>query len=168
MAPRVVLVGLPGSGKTTVGKRLAQALDLPLQDSDQLIEQLYNGRSCGEVLSTIGEQDFRTVEAQVIADALTGRGVLSLGGGAVVTKETRDRLRKHNVVFLDISVEEGLRRTSRTNSRPLLDVPDPRAKFQQLYDDRRGFYLEIASVAIASDSRDARQVVDDIIHYLQS
>ena len=168
MSPRVVLVGLPGSGKSTIGRRLAHALNVPLVDSDQAIETLYSGRSCGEVLTTLGEKDFRTVEADVIADALHGEGVLALGGGAVVTEVTRQRLMDHEVVFLDISVDEGVKRTSRTNSRPLLDVPDPQKKYQELYDQRRDLYLEVASYSVKCDGKNPRRVVTDILNYIDN
>ena len=167
MSPLAVLVGLPGSGKTTIGRRLAKELNTVLRDSDHLIEELYNGRSCGEILSTLGEKDFRTVEAQVIAEALGQDGVLSLGGGAVITPETRQLLQDHTVIFLDISVNEGVARTSRSKTRPLLDVPNPREKYQQLYDQRRGFYQQVASFSVTSDKRDAREVTQEIIRKLQ-
>ncbi|KAB1503707.1 shikimate kinase [Corynebacterium sp. 320] len=167
MAPRIVLVGLPGSGKSTIGRRLSHALNLPLNDSDQLIEQVYDGRSCGEIFSTLGEKDFRTVEADVIAEALKKNGILSLGGGAVVTKSTRELLKDHSVVFLDISVDEGVRRTSRTKTRPLLDVPNPREKYQHLYDTRRSLYQEVATYTVRCDAKDPRRVVTDILNQIE-
>lgn len=163
MAPQVILVGLPGSGKTTIGRRLAKELNVQLRDSDSLIEKMYKGRPCGEILSTLGEKDFRTVEAQIIASALEEDGVLSLGGGAVVTPATRERLKQHTVVFLDISVDEGVARTSRLQTRPLLDVPNPREKYQQLYDQRRNFYQEVSTFSVLGDKRNIHDVTREIM-----
>ncbi|NLF91857.1 MAG: AAA family ATPase, partial [Corynebacterium marinum] len=82
--PKVVLVGPPGAGKSTIGRRLARALSLPLVDSDQLIEE-EAGKSCGEVFSELGEPAFRELEARHVQQALGTGGVVSLGGGAVLT-----------------------------------------------------------------------------------
>lgn len=168
MSPSVVLVGLPGAGKTTIGKRVAQQLAVDYADTDHLIEDLYNGRSCGEVFSTLGERDFRTVEAQVIADALAHRsGVIALGGGAVVTPSTRELLQHYPVVFLHISVREGVRRVKRSQTRPLLDVPDPQAKYQQLFDTRLPLYQEVATRTVHCDGKDARNVANEIVQWIR-
>ena len=105
--PRVVLVGPPGAGKTTIGRRLARALNTTHVDSDALIEQ-DQGKPCGEVYSDLGEEQFRELEAQHVAQALQHDGVVSLGGGAVVTDSTRALLANHEVVWVDVSVEEGV------------------------------------------------------------
>lgn len=96
--PRVVLVGPPGAGKSTLGRRLSHALSCEFTDSDHLIEQA-QAKPCGEVFSELGEQDFRALEAQHVAAALRTDGVVSLGGGAVLTESTRDLLERHTVFF---------------------------------------------------------------------
>ena len=112
MAPKAVLIGLPGSGKSTIGRRLAKALGLTMFDTDVAIEER-TGRSIAEIFTAEGEAGFRRIEEEVIRDALqTHDGILSLGGGAVTTPGVRDALSGHTVVYLEISEEEGVRRTS--------------------------------------------------------
>ena len=103
MAPKAVLVGLPGSGKSTIGRRLAKALDVTMLDTDVAIEQ-QTGRRIADIFATDGEKEFRRIEEEVVRAALAEHdGVLSLGGGAVTTPGVRDALAGHTVVFLEIS-----------------------------------------------------------------
>ena len=128
MSPRVVLIGPPGAGKSTIGRRVANALDLPLLDTDAEIERV-TGRTIPEIFSQDGEPAFREIEEEVVARALdTHDGVVSLGGGAILSERTRARLAGHTVVYLEISVAEGLRRTGAVGAagtRPLLAGGDP-------------------------------------------
>ncbi len=103
MAPKAVLVGLPGSGKSTIGRRLAKALGVGLLDTDVAIEQR-TGRSIADIFATDGEQEFRRIEEDVVRAALADHdGVLSLGGGAVTSPGVRAALAGHTVVYLEIS-----------------------------------------------------------------
>jgi len=165
--PRVVLVGPPGAGKSTIGRRLARALALPLVDSDQLIEQ-ETGRSCGDVFSELGEPAFRELEARHVAAALASGGVVSLGGGAVLTDATRRLLTQHDVVWVDVSVEEGVRRTAHENSRPVLAAEDPAAHYRNLIEQRSPLYHEVAGFRVRTDGRTPAQVVADILGYLDA
>lgn len=107
MAPKAVLVGLPGSGKSTIGRRLAKALDLTLLDTDVAIEEK-TGRTIADIFAADGEKEFRRIEEEVIREALVSHdGVLSLGGGAVTTAGVRDALKGHTVIYLEISAAEG-------------------------------------------------------------
>ena len=111
MAPRAVLIGLPGSGKSTIGRRLAKAMDLALLDTDAAIEKT-TGRTIPDIFSNDGEAEFRRIESDVVREALaTHDGVLSLGGGAVTTPAVREALTGHTVVYLEINAAEGVRRT---------------------------------------------------------
>src|SRR5690349_24030245 len=103
MAPKAVLIGLPGSGKSTIGRRLAKALEVALLDTDMAIEQK-TGRTIPDIFSVDGEKEFRRIEEEVIREALESHdGVLSLGGGAITSPGVREALSGHTVVYLEIS-----------------------------------------------------------------
>ncbi len=131
-APKAVLVGLPGSGKSTIGRRLAKALGVGLLDTDVAIEQ-QTGRTIADIFATDGEQEFRRIEESVVRAALAEHdGVLSLGGGAVTSPGVREALAGHTVIYLEINANEGVRRTGGNAVRPLLAGPDRAAKFRAL------------------------------------
>ncbi|OFS22559.1 shikimate kinase [Corynebacterium sp. HMSC04H06] len=165
--PLAVLVGPPGAGKSTIGRRLARALNVGLVDSDQLIE-VAHGKPCGEVFAELGEEDFRREEEKHVAEALSAGGVVSLGGGAVVNPATRDLLERHTVIWVEVSAEEGVRRTSSNNSRPVLQSEDPLARYQELLDQRDEFYREVADYRARTDGRSPQQVVGDILGFLET
>ncbi|WP_349269040.1 shikimate kinase [Mycolicibacterium parafortuitum] len=159
MAPKAVLIGLPGSGKSTIGRRLAKALEVPLLDTDNAIEQT-TGRTIADIFATDGEAEFRRIEERVIRDALaTHDGVLSLGGGAVTTEGVREALAGHNVVYLEISAAEGIRRTGGSTVRPLLAGPDRGEKFKALMAERVPLYRQISTIRVNTNHRNPGAVV---------
>ncbi|WP_305094904.1 shikimate kinase [Prescottella sp. R16] len=163
MTPRAVLIGPPGAGKSTIGRRLAQALDLELLDTDVEIERR-EGRTIPEIFEADGEPYFRDVEERVVADALaTHDGVVSLGGGAILSPRTRERLSGHTVVYLEISVAEGLKRTGATTGRPLLTGGDPKGKYHALMRRRRPLYRQVATIRMRTDSRSPSRVVQQLV-----
>jgi shikimate kinase len=145
MAPKAVLVGLPGAGKSTIGRRLARALGVTFVDTDAAIEEK-TGRSVADLFATDGEQEFRRVEEEVIRAALAEHaGVLALGGGAITSPGVRDALAGHTVIYLEINATEGVRRTSGATVRPLLAGPNPAAKYLALMTDRVPLYRGAAT-----------------------
>lgn len=154
----VVIVGPPGAGKTSTGRRLARLLDAPFRDVDDDIVAMA-GKSIGEIFTGDGEPAFREMEERAVAAALAEHdGVLALGGGAVLSERTRERLRGHQVLFLNVGVAEGVRRTGLSTARPLLAGVNPRATFRALLEARLPLYREVAVIEIDTDDRSPDEV----------
>ncbi len=168
MAPKAVLIGLPGSGKSTIGRRLAKAMGLALLDSDAEIERR-TGRTIAEIFAADGEAEFRRIEEEVIREALREHdGVLSLGGGAITTAGVRDALAGHTVVYLEISAAEGVRRTSGAAVRPLLAGPDRAEKYRELMSRRVPLYRKVGTIRINTNRRNPGAVVRHILGLLEN
>lgn len=161
--PRVVLVGPPGAGKTTVGRVLARRLGLEFTDVDTLIVERA-GKPISEIFTQDGEPAFRAMECEVVAEALTATsGVLALGGGSVLAAETRERLRGHEVVYLTVGLADGLRRTGMSTARPLLAGVNPRATFRALLEARTPLYREVATIEVDTVRRNTNQVARAVL-----
>ena len=159
MTPRAVLVGLPGAGKSTTGRRLAKILAVPFADADELIEAA-QGRSVRAIFAEEGEAAFRVLEQEAIIAALTSfDGVLSLGGGALSSAETRAALLASDVpvVFLEAPVATLVARVGDGRTRPLL-TEDPERRLTALADQRRPLYVEVAKLHVDTASRTPGQV----------
>ncbi len=166
MAPKAVLVGLPGSGKSTIGRRLAKALDVDMLDTDI---EASTGRSIADIFASDGEEGFRRIEERVVCAALADHGgVLSLGGGAITSAGVRDALAGHTVVFLEISVPEGIRRTGGRTVRPLLAGGDRAEKFRTLMAQRIPLYRRAATIRVNTNRRNPAAVVRYIMSRLES
>ncbi|MGO3797485.1 MAG: shikimate kinase, partial [Pauljensenia sp.] len=157
----LVLVGMPGSGKSRVGRALAARLCVPHVDSDDLVVE-EEGVPISQIFHEQGEGAFRGMEARAVESALTRRAVISLGGGAVTTPRVRELLSGHSVVHLDVAHEELLRRTARKTHRPLL-LPDPDVALRRLREEREHLYRGVATAHVHSDSRPVSRVVEDIL-----
>jgi shikimate kinase len=146
-APNLVLVGPMGAGKTSIGKRLAARLGLVFVDCDQRLEEL-TGAPVPVIFECEGEAGFRAREAQLIAELMRGRGQLvATGGGAVLSPANRRELRAGAfVVHLPVGFDEQLERLARDRSRPLLAVPDRRARLAALAAERGPLYREVADL----------------------
>ena len=146
-----VLVGLPGSGKSTVGRHLARKLNLPFIDSDHAIEQRL-GCSIREFFEVEGEERFRDIESEVVDQLTQGpEGVLSTGGGTVIRPLNRERLKSRGLVFyLRTSPEDVFRRLRHDQSRPLLQVADPLVRLRELFEARDPLYTQTAHHVIES------------------
>ncbi|MGC4875511.1 shikimate kinase [Micromonospora sp. DT43] len=161
MAPVVVLVGVPGCGKTTVGQALAANLGVEFRDTDADIEQLA-GKTIPEIFIDEGEEHFRALERAAVAAALAaGTGVLALGGGAVLAEETRAALVGHRVVHLSVELPDAVKRVGLGAGRPLLAI-NPRATLKHLMDQRRPLYAEVATETVITDGRAPAAVVAEI------
>jgi shikimate kinase len=160
--PRVVLVGPPGSGKSAVGRRLAERLGLPFRDTDADIEG-EQGRSIADIFVDDGEAAFRVMESAAVAIALAEHGgVLALGGGAVLDPRTRLLLRGLPVVYLEVSIADAARRIGLNRDRPLL-VGNPRGQWIRLMDERRGLYEEVATVTVSTDGATADEAAERVL-----
>ncbi len=159
----LVLVGLMGAGKTTVGRRLAQALDLPFADADHEIE-VAAGCSISDIFAQFGEAAFRDGERRVIARLLEdGPQVVATGGGAFMHAETRAVIAHTAVsVWLQADLDVLVRRVSRRNHRPLLRSGDPRQILERLLREREPVYA-LADVTVMSDDGPHAQLVHAII-----
>jgi shikimate kinase len=161
--PVLVLVGPPGSGKTTVGRVLARRLGVSFTDVDALLVERA-GKSIAAIFTEDGEDAFRALEREVVAEALAAAtGVLALGGGSVLAASTRERLCGHRVVLLWVGLADGLRRTGMSTARPLLAGVNPRATFKALLDARAPLYREVATVEVDTSRRSANQVARAVL-----
>lgn len=162
MRPVVVLVGPPGVGKSTVGAIVAARLDLPLRDTDEDIAA-EQGRSVQDIFVESGEPHFRELEHEAVARALTDHdGVLALGGGAPLHPRTRELLREHQVVFLDVGLAQAAARVGLNSGRPLL-LGNVRGQLKRLMDERRPVYTEVATVTIDTDGHTPEDVAEAVI-----
>lgn len=162
MPPRVVIVGPPGSGKSTAALLLAERLGLPARDTDEDVERS-TGRSIADIFVEHGEEEFRRLERVAVAEALaTHDGVLAVGGGCVLDEDTRALLRGRTVVFLDVGIKDAASRVGLNRDRPLL-LGNPRAQWIRLMSARRHLYEEVATVRVDTDGRTAEQVADEVV-----
>ncbi|MFD8599865.1 shikimate kinase [Kitasatospora sp. NPDC059646] len=166
MTPVVVLVGPPGSGKSTVGRVLAERLGLPFRDTDEDIERTA-GKPIPEIFVDEGEPHFRQLERAAVAAAATEfSGVLALGGGAVTADATRELLAPLPVVFLEVALADAVKRVGLDAPRPLLAV-NPRARWRELMEARRPLYLEVATAVVDTQDRTPEQVADAVLEALE-
>jgi shikimate kinase len=167
MPPRVVLVGLPGVGKSTVGRQLADRLAVPFADSDELVTGLA-GSTVADIFQLHGEPAFRELETSVIVEALRDfDGVLALGGGAVGSGTVRQALAGSPapVVLLTAAAEDLLARIGRTGHRPLL-VRDPAGALAELRAARAPLYQAVATATVDTTGSSVETVVARLLALL--
>jgi shikimate kinase len=161
-APVAVLIGPPGSGKTSVGQVLARRLGVTFRDADADIERLA-GKPIPEIFVDDGEPYFRALEAEAVTNALAGHdGVLALGGGAIMMPAVADALAGHRVVYLSVDLGEAVKRVGLGAGRPLLQV-NPRAQLRHLMELRRPHYERLASFTVETSGRTVEQIVAEIV-----
>ena len=160
MAPRVILIGPMGSGKTTIGSLLAEKLGLAFRDTDHLIEEREE-KAVSQIFLDQGEDAFRAIEKRVLRDELLTDGtVLSLGGGAPISIDAQSALRAISsyIIFLDISLSTVVPRIGFNRDRPLL-LNNPRGQWQSLMEARRPIYEALADVTINVDDKSEEEIV---------
>jgi len=170
--PVVVLIGPPGSGKTTQGRLLAAHWGVRFRDTDADVEAVA-GKAVADIFVEDGEPEFRQLEREAVTTALASHpGVLALGGGAVMDAHTQSALEGYAaaggvVVFLDVSLAHAAPRVGFNQSRPLL-VGNPRARWAELMAARRPTYERLATVQVVSDDRDPREVATQLIQEVEA
>ena len=160
---RVVLIGAPGSGKSTVGAALAKVLALDFIDTDQLIEER-EGKAITDIFVVDGEPHFRAVELETLKQVLSLKDVvISLGGGAPISDHAQQLINssESTVVFLDVSLATAAPRVGFNRDRPLL-LGNPRAQWQALSDKRRPIYEALADVSIKVDDMSVEAITSEI------
>ena len=159
----IVLVGAPGAGKSTVGALLAERLGVIFRDADAVIVER-SGRSIAEIFTDDGEAAFRALEEQITAELLVlPDGVLSLGGGAVLSAATRAALRGNRVVWLRVSLTQSVKRVGLDTARPLL-LGNVRGRLLKLLNERAALYAEVATEVIDTDGTTPAEVVEMIMN----
>lgn len=155
----IVLVGFMAAGKSSVGREVARSLGLPFVDTDAVIAER-TGATISQIFAAEGEEGFRAIESEVVREVLAGPdAVVALGGGAVTTTEVRAALRPAIVVYLEVDVEEAVKRAGTGGERPMLNARDPEA----LLTERRPLYESVATVTVKTDGRDVAEVAGDVI-----
>jgi shikimate kinase len=169
MNNKVVLIGPPGAGKTSIGKSLAKEMGLAFIDSDSEIEKKMN-KKVSEIFVENGEDFFRQVEVEVVTDLLNRfDGVIALGGGAPINKSIRELLgvATYPVIFIDVSIAQAANRIGFNKDRPLLLI-NPRQQWLSLMSVRRPIYEELASTIVSSDNHKPSEVAKKISQKIKS
>ncbi|MBB6629495.1 shikimate kinase [Nocardioides sp. KIGAM211] len=160
-APRAVLVGAPGAGKSTVAGLLAREWGVAARDTDADIVAA-EGREIADIFLDPGEAHFRSLEKAAVAAALAEHdGVLSLGGGAVLDPDTRALLAGHRVVFLRVGLADAVKRVGLGTGRPLL-LGNVRSRIKALLDERAPVYASVAMLVVDTDGRTPEDVAREI------
>ena len=164
----IILVGPMGSGKTTIGRRLSESLNLDFFDSDHEIIDT-TGVSIDHIFDVEGEKGFRARESDVIKKLCNIPNIiLATGGGTVLLEENRELIKNSGtVVYLSSSVDQILKRTAKSKTRPLLEKSNNRRKtITEIIETRDPFYKEVASLIINTNEKKLNQVIDEIIESL--
>jgi len=169
MLTKIVLIGPPGAGKSSVGRALSKELSMPFVDSDSEIEKVA-GKTISEIFVDDGEQVFRKMEVEIVGKLLTDfTGVIALGGGAPITLETQQKLDSSDfpIIFIDVSISQAANRVGFNKDRPLLLI-NPRQQWLNLMNDRRPIYERLASEIVSSDNKKPVEVAKIISEKLKS
>lgn len=159
--PIAVIIGPPGSGKSSVGELLAQRVGAEFTDTDAAVEERA-GKAIGDIFLDEGEEEFRAMERAAVVEALReSTGVVALGGGAVLDPDTQRDLAEHHVVYLEVEFGDALKRVGLNQARPLL-LGNPRAKLKSLLEQRLPIYERLATTTVPTSGYHPEEVVDAI------
>lgn len=163
----IVLIGLSGVGKTTVGQKLAKVLTIPFVDTDQIIIA-QQAMPVSEIFESKGEAYFRDSEQQALFSiSVDKKQVISTGGGIILKRKNRDRLRTlGTIVWLDLPPQIIVRRLQKDATRPLLNSPDKLTKLQKLFDERESYYRSLADIVVSCEEKSLSELVSEIISSL--
>jgi shikimate kinase len=162
MTAKAVLIGPPGSGKSTLGRLLAERLGVEFRDTDTDVEAVA-GKPVADIFVEDGEERFRELEHEAVRRALAEHdGILSLGGGAVLHEETQALLQGHHVVYLQVGLSDAVQRVGLASARPLL-VLNPRSRLKKLMEERRPVYERLAVITVVTDKREPDELADEIV-----
>ena len=162
MNEKVILIGPPGCGKSTVGKLLAKELQLNFLDSDSEVSKRA-GKSISDIFLEDGERKFRELERDVVLDGLDSNvGVIALGGGSILDVDVFSRLeREPKVVYLEVSISNAAPRVGFNTDRPLL-VGNPRQQWLKLFEARREKYERLGKFRVSTNNRKPKEVVSEL------
>ena len=169
MIKKVVLIGPPGAGKSTIGKALAKEIATEFIDSDSEIERI-TGKKISDIFVEEGEAVFRKTEVEVVTALLDGfEGVIALGGGAPINTQIQEALTgvDYPVIFIDVSISQAANRIGFNKNRPLLLI-NPRQQWMNLMSERRPIYEKLASQTVNSDSQKPHEVAKLISEKLKA
>lgn len=157
----IVLIGAPGAGKSTVGKRLARKLGRTFVDVDTRIEEVV-GKPIADIFADEGEEHFRRLEEEATLELLESHEVVSLGGGAVMNPVIREALAGHEVIWLRVSIGQASRRVGMNTTRPLL-LGNIRGRLIELLRERTPIYEALATQVVETDGRGSSEVADGLV-----
>ncbi|MDH2925048.1 shikimate kinase [Nicoletella semolina] len=165
----IFLIGPMGAGKSTIGRQLAQMLNMDFLDSDTVIEERA-GADIDWIFDLEGEEGFRKREERIINELTQSQGlVLSTGGGSILSKENRNLLSARGIViYLETTINKQFERTQRDRKRPLLQTEDPYQTLQELAKIRNPLYEEIADITLKTDEQSAKVVATQIIDMMDN
>jgi shikimate kinase len=169
MLSKIVLIGPPGAGKSSIGKALAKQLSLPFIDSDSEIEKSV-GKKISEIFVDHGEPYFRDIEVKKVKQLLQDfSGVITLGGGAPINAEITQMLESasYPVIFIDVSISQAAIRIGFNKDRPLLLI-NPRQQWINLMNKRRPIYEKLATNTVSSDSKKPHEVAKVIVEMIKA
>ena len=167
MSVEIVLIGPPGSGKSSVAKSLAKKTGKRYVDTDKVIEEM-EGKPITEIFLEDGEEHFRTVESEVVLQTLQGEDeIVALGGGSILSEVVREELKKFSpIIYLEVSISNAAPRVGFNRERPLL-LGNPRAQWLALMEIRRPIYESLATFKVSTDNKKPDQVTSDILELVK-